>query len=237
MNKRIIAVAVFLAMLLSLLSLSVFATDEPAPPMPTVEPYGRAALAECENSVALLYAYDALVKGVAEMSGEISVYNGTNPISQDELRTVMDAYRRDRADHFQLANTYSVSYDDDTIRTVRPEYLFTSDELPAAKAAVDIEVDKILHAMPYEITDYEKLVYLHDTLAARIEYVDTENAHNIYGALVNGKAVCEGYAEALQYLLHRVGIDAFLAIGSSYVPNSDTTVGHEWNYVDRKSVV
>ena len=162
MKKRIIAVAVFAAILLSLFSLSVFAADEPAPPMPTVEPYGRAALAECENSVALLYAYDALVMGVAEMSGEISVYNGTNPISQDELRTVMDAYRRDRADHFQLANTYSVSYDDDTIRTVRPEYLFTSDELPVATAAVDIEVDKIIHGITNEMTDYEKALAIFD---------------------------------------------------------------------------
>ena len=231
MKKRIIAISIFAAILLSLFSLSAFAEDEPAHPIVTVDPYGRSALAECENSVALLYAYDALVKGVPEMSTEISVYNGTNPISKDELRTVMDAYRRDRADQFHLANTYSVSYDDNSVKTLRPDYLFTSDELPVAKAAVDAEVDKILHAMPGGITDFEKLVYLHDTLAARIEYVDTENAHNLYGALVNGKAVCEGYAEALQYLLHRVGINSFLAIGSSYVPGSDTTVGHEWNYV------
>ena len=231
MKKRIAAISIFLAILLSLFSLSAFAQEEPSPAPPTVNYYGRSALAECENSAALLYAYDAIVNGVAEMRSEISVYNGTTPISQDELRNVMDAYRRDRADHFQLANTYSVTYDDSGIKTIRPEYLFTADELPTVKAEVNAEVDGILAGITDGMTDYDKLVYLHDTLAARIEYVDGENAHNVYGALVNGKAVCEGYAEALQHLLHEVDIDAFLAIGSSYAPGSNVSVGHEWNYV------
>ena len=61
--------------------------------------------------------------------------------------------------------------------------------------------------------------------------MESENAHNAYGALVDGEAVCEGYAEALQYLLHRVGIRSFIAIGSSVNPGSQQSEGHAWNYV------
>ncbi len=229
MKRNLFILALILGLLISLFTFSSSA-EEGEPSLPLTY-YGRAALAECENSTALLFAYDAISAGVESSAAEIDVYNGTDNLSQGELKTVMDAYRRDRADHFWLGNEYQVTVTDNTVKTVKPVYIFEADVLSAAKAAVESEASKILFGIKSEWTDFEKLVYLHDTLAARIEYVDGENAHNLYGALVNGKSVCEGYAESLQYLLHRAGIEAFLAIGSSYRPSDEEAVGHEWSYV------
>ena len=76
------------------------------------------------------------------------------------------------------------------------------------------------------MTEYEKELVIHDELMDRLVYdLAAPNAHNAYGALVEGRTVCEGYAEAFQYLLHRVGINSFLIIGSS---NGE---GHKWNAV------
>lgn len=50
-------------------------------------------------------------------------------------------------------------------------------------------------------------------------------AHNAYGALVDGKAVCDGYTKAFQYLLQRVGIQSFMVTG---IGNG---VKHAWNIV------
>lgn len=202
----------------------------------TVEYYGRAALAKCEGATGLLYAYDAIVAGLAACAEEIEVYDGENKLSQDDLRTVFDAVRRDRAELFWIGNSYSVGYigtpdDIETVTTLVPSYLYTGDTLTAAKATLEAEVSEILAGVTDGVTEYEVALYLHDTLASRIEYVtDAPNAHNLYGAIVEGQAVCEGYAEALQYLLHREGIEAFLAIGSSVNPTSGATEGHEWSY-------
>ena len=104
-------------------------------------------------------------------------------------------------------------------------------ELETAKLEFENEIDNILAGITPSMSEYEKEKYLHDALALRVTYIDSENAHNAYGALVEGEAVCEGYAEALQCLLHRVGIQSFIAIGSSVNPSTGSSEGHAWNTV------
>ena len=229
MKRKLLVLVLTCGLLLSIFTLGANAADGDTEN--TIEYYGRAALAKCENATALLYAYDALSDGVEASLSSIGVYNGTDRISQDEMRVVMDAYRRDRADHFWVGNQYSVSVKGDVVINVMPEYLFSGDALAAARAAVEYEVSAILSGIAPDSSDFEKLVYFHDTLASRIEYAEGDNAHNLYGAFVNGTVVCEGYAEALQYLLHRSGIEAFLAIGKSVNPTTSLAEGHEWSYV------
>ena len=73
-------------------------------------------------------------------------------------------------------------------------------------------------------TPYSILRYIHDYLITKIEYtLDEERLHirTIYGALVENKCVCEGYAEAFQYLAKMYDIDCIIARSSI----------HEWNFV------
>jgi len=50
-----------------------------------------------------------------------------------------------------------------------------------------------------------------------------------YGALVEGKAVCEGYAVAYTYLLHMAKINSVMVVGKqAWV---DTNLNHMWNMV------
>ena len=48
---------------------------------------------------------------------------------------------------------------------------------------------------------------------------------------MEGKAVCEGYAEAFQYLLQKAGIQSFIITGSSVNPGTGESEGHAWNAV------
>lgn len=77
----------------------------------------------------------------------------------------------------------------------------------------------------------QKLLLLHDRLAVLNEYgysdtATTIESHTAYGALVNGIAVCQGYAMAYMYLLDRLGIENY------YCSSED--LNHAWNivYVD-----
>ena len=78
----------------------------------------------------------------------------------------------------------------------------------------------------------ENLKIVHDYLRDTIEYdVDAgKNVYNIYGALVNKKAVCEGYARAYKLILDELDIPCIIACGMA--KNSAGKIeSHAWNYV------
>lgn len=78
----------------------------------------------------------------------------------------------------------------------------------------------------------EKIRYINDYLIDNTEYDLSagDNVYNIYGTLVNGKAVCEGYARACKYILDDLNIPCIIACGIG--KNSEgKTESHAWNYV------
>ena len=78
----------------------------------------------------------------------------------------------------------------------------------------------------------ENLKIVHDYLVDSIEY-DVEagkNVYNIYGALVDKKAVCEGYARTYKLLLDELGIPCIIACGIG-TNRTGETESHAWNYV------
>ena len=225
MKMRILSLLLCIVMLVGLMPTTVWAAEG------TVHYYGRNALSALTNSTALLHAYDRLASGVETSAETITVYNGTDAITQTEFEMVMDAYRRDYAHHFWLGNSYEISSDATSVVSIKPTYTMTGTDLETAKTAFEQKVTDILSGITSSMSEYEKELFLHDKLAEIVTYEESTNSHNAYGALVDGKAVCEGYAEALQYLLQRVGIQSFLAVGTSINPTTNTNENHEWNYV------
>ncbi len=93
------------------------------------------------------------------------------------------------------------------------------------------EIDQVKNKIMNQIaqtgltTSYAILRYIHDYLITKIVYtLDESRKHirNIYGALVEEKCVCEGYAEAFQYLARQYNINCIIA----------RSMEHEWNFVE-----
>lgn len=197
-----------------------------------VEYYGRAALATLDNAEALLFAYDSIVSGVESCAESITLYDGVNALSEEELSTVLDAYRRDRTEHFWFGRSYSYSYTSSTVVSLKPSYTMAGEELAAARVKFESAVKATVALTDGVESEFEKELILHDELARRVSYVtDAPHAHDSYGAIVDGEAVCEGYAEAFQYLLRRAGIQSFIITGASANPGTGASEGHAWNAV------
>lgn len=100
-----------------------------------------------------------------------------------------------------------------------------------------------------EMSDLEKELALHDYIITHTRY-DEENlkkdtlpdeSHTPYGVLVNGIAVCDGYARTLQILLNEVGIESKMVVGNfdslkGSLPglptdNKEIKWRHAWNIV------
>ncbi|MCD7846477.1 MAG: hypothetical protein LUG49_00355 [Oscillospiraceae bacterium] len=93
---------------------------------------------------------------------------------------------------------------------------------------LDAKLDEIISAMP-DGTEFEKLKYLHDYLILNCDYSDTAGTSPFtsYGALVEGYATCQGYADAMHLLLNRAGFETMFVTGVG----TDSAVKHKWNYV------
>ena len=86
------------------------------------------------------------------------------------------------------------------------------------------------------VTDYEKIRYIHDYLCNRLTYAkgtggQPENsawAHSIEGLLYKSKGVCETYAEAYQLFSLVFGIETICVSGSG--DGGSGFGAHKWNY-------
>ena len=84
---------------------------------------------------------------------------------------------------------------------------------------------------------YEDIKMVHDYLVDNIEYdtsLSKNNIYDVYGALINKVAVCEGYARSFKYILDEMGIPCVLVIGTGTNSRGETE-RHAWNYVEINS--
>ncbi|MBN2795141.1 MAG: hypothetical protein JXR88_07030 [Clostridia bacterium] len=118
-------------------------------------------------------------------------------------------------------------------------YFGPEDDYTLETNLLDLRAEEILEEviLPH-MTNLEKIKGIHDYLASHIIY-DMSNEENIsdmshtaYGALIQGSAVCDGYAEAFKYLLDKVNIENVLIFGeASETGDFVGEINHAWNLV------
>ena len=114
-------------------------------------------------------------------------------------------------------------------------YRFTVNEVNRMNREAEEAAKKIMEGISPGMDDYEKLKYLHDYIVLNCEpSTDDTYADTIYGALVNGKALCEGYTKAFSYLCNLAGIENVIVTGATDVPHMWNMVklGGNWYHVD-----
>ena len=170
-------------------------------------------------------AYDAIVAGLNNF--DTTIYTGVEDITalQDAIRAI----RYDRQDLFQLPNDGSscTVWSDGKVEITYP---ITKSEYDSMVKDILTSLVDLEGSLSTCTTEYDKVLTIHDYLVSHIEYTkDAKNAHNIYGALVNGKCVCEGYARSFQYICALYGIEAICVSGDG--TNSSGSEAHMWNMV------
>lgn len=85
-------------------------------------------------------------------------------------------------------------------------------------------------------SDFENELAIHDYLVENVEYIDLGDApYNAYDALINGKAVCRGYAECFMTFMDMLGIENSTLVGKAgdqlHIWNA-VKLGNQWYHVD-----
>lgn len=221
--RRITALLLTAMLLLTMLPMGLTAAAD------TPDGYGRSILAQMDNADALLYAYDVIAAASYGTPGSISLSHATHKVTWEEACTVYDLVLSDHPDIFWHGDNYSGSISGGYAIAIKPTYILTGGALETARAELEARVTALTADLAGK-SDYEKSRLLHDRLAAATVYEMAGEHQTAYGALVQGTAVCAGYAHAYQLLMQRVGIPTWYVTGSSFAPDGQL-VGHAWNLV------
>ena len=173
-------------------------------------------------------AYRAILEAMPGFPERVEVRD----LDEEGIRAVFRALMLDQPMLFQISSTqYRIlQTPDGRVTTFIPEYLMDREEYQRRVDAIAEVIEGI--PLPYEGSEFEIQLALHDFLVQHCTYSDDIADHNVssvYGALVQGYASCEGYSRAMLLLLELNGIGAYIVTG--YASNADFEGPHAWNKV------
>ena len=155
-------------------------------------------------------------------------------LTEAQVRTVIKAMTDDHPEIFWTTGTMGY-YSDDSTTVIQVYSSCSPEEVDERLSAVRSVANEFYATVPDGLSEFDRELMVHDFLLERVAYdknVDMVNfdnnspdIYNVYGALVNQVAVCEGYARAFQTLLNGVGVDCVGIMGRS----KDQL--HMWNAV------
>ena len=206
-----------------ILTITLFVTVLPfkAYAAPVVTRYGREQLTTNQK-----YLYDAFVQGCANAQESIFIDTSSNKVNTDDIETAFMIFYSDYPEYFWITGGWNAAIKNNFV-TIYPEYSMTGSALNSAKSKFNAKVSELTSGVSG--SDYDKAKNLHDKVVNLVKYVTTPNDQNAYGALVEGKAICNGYARAYQHLMNQIGIPTWYIRGTSVNPVTGETIGHAWN--------
>lgn len=187
--------------------------------------------------------YSVIAEGLAAKAEYIYIGNFDISFTSENMQVLEDIFCSavyNQPECAYLRTSFHIAYSSSsmTITRVVPHYLEAYDE-DAFKAAADYAFSK---AVAPGMTDIEKMLSIHDYLVDTITYSKDGDLSDLstfpdsvftpYGALVNGNAVCQGYALAFKLLCDRAGIeDCGYALTSTHIWNI-VKLGDNYYHVD-----
>lgn len=166
--------------------------------------------------------FDLAYAGAAQGESRVELPDAT---SYDDACTAMDALLLDCPELCALSGAYSVGYYRDAPQEAI--YIDLSYTLPQETQRQLVQAASDLAAQA-QGEEFHREWFLHDALCQLVTYdASAPNQHDAYGALVEGRAVCDGYAKAMALLLRMAGMEAGVAQGVML----ETGANHAWNLV------
>ena len=212
--------------------------------------YARTYLKTDANGDNLVFAYDKLKDGIEEMQTTIQLSDSQHIISTEDIQRVYLSYIYDHTETFWAPKTISVSGNESTGLSAILEYPFSKEERNTKRSELNEKIAEYLKDITPQMEEFEREKIIHDRIIDNVDYdreilkklqehvsiadVQTENGHNIYDALVEEDAVCEGYAYAFKYLLNCVGIQSIIVTGSAETFLGEETTETNVEVLERK---
>lgn len=139
--------------------------------------------------------------------------------------------------------SYTYSQTDKSVIYIYPQYITSekdpgkdteqeiaqqNTEIQEMKVLFDKNTAKLMECIDDSMSVTEKLIALHDALVCHVSYTDkpdgsySRSVFTAYGAIAEGKGVCQSYTLAYEYLVRLAGFEDIYFVSNTY---------HSWNMV------
>ena len=224
---------------------NVFKNFTPNPPSRLLENY--------DLNATEMELYEEIVAGIANLDPVIWVGSSLRSASeQDMAGKIYEIIMTIHPEFFWLGNSWFCGVDPNDSSFVIPVYMINGKNIMArveensivnpsdaeirdAKIWVEdsrASINSVLGELPIHsgMTTFELEVEVHDWLCENITYDKTvPNMSNIYGALLEKRCACEGYANAFQYIMNLLGVECLKRSG--VLGHGQAAGEHAWNAV------
>lgn len=185
--------------------------------------YDRYAYQNIDEEVQIVY--DQILDCIKKHESAVDVSTTDDAILDEAYRAVFADY----GGLFWVSGYVYHKYllgDKCTRISFEPKYTMSLEERGNYQKQIDAVVADWLSGVSITDSDYEKAKYVFDTIVEKVNYnpVSQEN-QNIISVFLYEQSVCQGYADAVWYLLDELGIPCTVITGSGNGEN------HAWNLV------
>ncbi len=225
--KKVLSIFISLSVVLNILLISFFVMREEKSSVEVIKNYDSFGTSE---ALARAVDFEALKEALfnafttCEEMVDISSFNISKTTENINALQSLISYEMPECFHVEK---FSYWYSSDKLTKIQPTYTVSKSEYQEMYSNLVNKTDALLQDIKNNnaLNDVQKALLIHDRLAlvCEYDYNNGKNRHSIYGAIVDGAAVCQGYAFAYRYLLDEIGIE-------NYYCNSEK-LNHMWNIV------
>lgn len=171
-------------------------------------------------------------------------------ISNSRKNEIVECFMADNPQYFWVSGSYGLSgrgdielsFSDGEVEDNAGFGNADSLKIDARRKTFNQVVFDIVSSINPNASEYEKELAIHDYITQTTKYDKKaevnpfangvmDSAYDAYGVIVEKRGVCNGYADAFQYLCYMVGINSNVIFGNAHVWNTVQIEG-EWYQVD-----
>lgn len=146
-------------------------------------------------------------------------------VPRETVRKIYRLVYAQERNYFWLSSLFYAP--EDEVSSLKLNYVYEKDDAEIKLAELELTASEIIAGIPAEASDFDKVVYFHDSIVTGCDFSQTaEHVNSAYGVLVSGYGQCEGYAAAMALLCDRAGIPNYTVCGTN---GSGET--HAWNKI------
>lgn len=171
-----------------------------------------------------------------------SVEDLSEVLTEQTLKKIRDYILIDHPELFWFDGKYVYYTNNSTGKITKVEfrYCVSKDEAEVRKKKIESKITPFIKGIKDSMSDYDVAKTIYKNIIELVDYdsnalekskVNSDDLlsvdlRSIYGVFVNRKAVCAGYAKAIQYLMNKYGIECTQITG---VSERDSL--HAWNLI------
>ena len=166
--------------------------------------------------------FNRIYSGVTDYKYKVRVGN----LRENEFEDIIMKFYSCGSEFFYMSDEIQYSINSDGyVAECYFTYDYYENATESMREQLDEKIDEILSGITDDMTDADKLKYIHDYIVNNTTYdANAMDCDNVYGALIKHKTHCQGYSKSVCCLCDRLGIESTLVTGTA-------GGGHMWNMV------